>query len=486
MRFMGRTPLVGAYVCPRGVFTVECTRTGDSVAVERRFEVSVQVDTPIAAADQVIRALRSAGITRADVAIAMRGFGVAHHVLQLPPARDDVLTPIVEREVRRLEPQLSNGVVGWIPLPSLESGSPDATQQRSLLTAAVPTDVVQAVEQRLAAAGYRLMHLTALPVAMQRLLEEFDPTTDSTALVAPLPDGAFLGFALNGALRLVLEPPLPQDAEHEGAALAEEVELGVMFVRQQFRGAEIGRITLVGTKVSLADVEASLTERLHVPAKQLAVKDLSPAALAALGAVLDARSARPLSLGGTSRRRREARAMSALESAAVAAVLLVALLGAWVLVQSIRTWKTSRELQTAQRRVEQDAFGLAPLRATANQRKMVREAVTALRLVANDRSELQQALSGIAASVRPPVRIDSLRLSRASTGWMGTLAGVVNGSTNARAVQTLHDLYRELPERLTMDSLHLDQLQYDDSGTEAAAALVRFQFSFGLRSQRKD
>src|SRR6185436_9336342 len=113
-------------------------------------------------------------------------------------------------------------------------------------------------------------------------------------------------------------------------ALAEEVELGVIFVRQQYRGAQIGRITLVGTKMSLADVETSLTERLHVPAKALGVKDLSPAALAALGAVLDARSTRPLTLGGATIRRKEARARTILESIAMAAVILVAVLGSWV------------------------------------------------------------------------------------------------------------------------------------------------------------
>lgn len=487
MKFFGRPSLVGAYVCPRGVFTIECTRLGESVIVHRRFEVSVQIDDHLAAADQIIKALRSAGIAKADVAIAMRGFGVAHHVLQMPPARDELLSPIVDREVRRLEPQLHDAAVGWTSLSPLDQGSPEAPQQRSLLTAVVPAEVVADVERRLVNAGYRLLHLTALPAAMQRLLEEFDPSVDSLAFVAPLPDGAFLGFAINGALRLVVEPPLPTDAEHEGAALVEEVELGIMFVRQQFRGAQIGRITLVGTKVSLADVEMALTERLHVPTKPLAVKDLSPAALAAFGAVLDARSVRPLSLGGVTLRRREERVLSILEAAAFAAVLIVSLLGAWVVIQAVRTQRTGAALQTAQRRIDQDVFALEPIRSTANQRRMVRDAVAALRLVADDRAHLQQSLSGIAAVVRAPLRIDSLSLARGAAGWMGAIAGTVSGETNARALQELHDLYRELPERLNIDSLHLDQLLYTDRENEpAGGALVRFQLSFAIRSGPKN
>ena len=488
MRLFARTPLIGAYVCPRGVFTIECRLEDGSFAVERRFEVSVQVDDPMAAADQVIRALRSAGITKADVAIVMRGFGVAHHVLQLPPAKDDVLTPIVEREVRRLEPHLGDAAVGWIPLPPMESGAAEGEgppKQCSLLTAAVPNNVVQVIQRRLEAAGYRLLHVTALPAAMQRLLEEFDGGTESIALVAPLPDGAFIGFSLDGGLRLVVEPPLTQNEEHEGAALAEEVELGVMFVRQQFRGAAIERVTLVGSKVSLVDAEETLAGRLHVPAGRLDVKDLSPAALAALGAVLDARSVRPLSLGGWTRTRAQALARTTLEAVAAAAVLIVALLGAWVMFEGVRGKRASNALQIAQRRIEQDAFGLAPLRSTAEQRRMVREAVAALRLVASDRTELQQALSGVAAAVRPPVRIDSMHLVRVASGWLGSMAGAVTGTTNAHAVESLHDLYRELPRRLSLDSLRLDQLRYVDL-EETGPAVVRFQLSFAIPSGRKD
>ena len=479
MNLFGRLPLVGAYVCPRGVYTIECATVGGSLMVQRRFEVSAQIDDAAAAADQIIRALRSAGIERANVAVAMRGFGVAHHVLQMPPARDELLSPVVDREMRRLEPQLASATVGWIPLPPVDAGS-ETPPQRSLLAAAVPLEAASALHQRLAAAGYQLLHLTALPAAMQRLLEEFDSDAQSTAFVAPLPDGAFIGFSLQNAIRLAVEPPLPHDAEHESAALAEEVELGIMFVGQQFRGAHVDRVSLLGSKVSLADVETSLTERLHIPAGQVGPRDLSPAAIAALGAVLDARSRHPLALGGETRRRRDTRVRTAVERASMAAVAVVAILAGWVVLQSARAWSAGRDLQAAQHRVEQDAFGLAPLRSTANQRRMVRDAVQALRLVANDRADLQQTLSGISAAARPPISIDSLRLQRAAAGWLGSIGGTVNGPSNARAVETLHGLYRELPERLSADSVRLDQLRYGDTDTDPSAPMVRFQISFGV------
>lgn len=485
MRLTGRTRLVGAYVCPRGAFAIECRRAGAGLAIERSLEEPAALESPFQAADHVISVLRTAGIKRGDVALAIRGFGVVHHVLQMPPAKDEMLSPIIEREVRRLEPQLGECVVSWIPLPSLESGGPEAGPQRSLLTAAVPTDVVQVFEQRLGAAGYRVLHLTALPAAMQRLAEEFDASTDAVAMVAPLPDGAFLGFALNGGLRLIVEPPLPPGVEHEVAAIAEEVELGAMFVRQQFRGAQIDRLTVVGTTETLADAESVLSERVHVPAKRLNIQDLSPAALAALGAVLDEQSAKPLALGGSSRKRSEARARSTLDSISHAAVLLLVLVGAWTITETVLAKRAADALQVARRRIEQDSFGLAPLRSTAGQRRLVRNAVAAVRLVSTDRVQLQETLTGIATVVRPPVRLDSLRLARGSEGWLALLGGSVTGVTNARAVQSLHDLYRELPERLSVDSIRLDQLTYADSAADSTPS-VRFQLSFGIPSPKKD
>jgi hypothetical protein len=485
MSLIGSTPLVGAYVCPRGVFTIECKRARGGLEIERTLEVPLPLDSPMAAADHLIQVLRSAGISRADVAIAMRGFGVVHHVLQMPPASDEMLSPIIDREIRRLEPQLGDAVVDWISLPALDTGV-EGTAQRSLLGAGAPADAIMAFEQRLKVAGYRLVHVTALPVAMERLLEEFDEGSPSVALVAPLPDGAFLGFAMNAAIRLVIEPPLPQDTEHETAALAEEVELGMMFVRQQFRGAEIERVALVGSKESLVDAESALSERLHVSVSYLGVRDLSPAAFAALGAILDAQSPKPLSLGGATREAAIARAMTTLESVSIAALLILALLGAWTVTETVRAKRAAMALETTRRQIERESFGLGPVRSTAEQRKLVRDAVVALRFATSDKIELQETLGGIASTIGERAQVDSMRLDRSAGRWRAVVSGSITGITNARAVQSLNDLYRELPQRLAADSMHLDQLGYDDEGPlNADASVVRFQLSFGIPSPRK-
>jgi hypothetical protein len=321
---------------------------------------------------------------------------------------------------------------------------------------------------------------------MERLLEEFDTGSESAALVAPLPDGAFLGFSLSGGLRLIVEPPLPEDGTHEAAALAEEVELGTMFVSQQFRGAQIGRIALVGSKASLGDAESALSERLHVPVAQLGVDDLSPASFAALGAVLDAESPKPLSVGGETRKAADKRPLSALESISIAAVLILALLGAWALTETVRAMRAANALQAARRQIEQESFGIGPLRSTADQRKLVRDAVAAMHIVESDKVELQEALTGIAAVLGGRAQLDTLHLERVSSRWRAIIGGSVGGTTNARAVQTLNDLYRELPLRASADSMHLDQLAYaDSSSADSESSTVRFQMSFGIPTPRR-
>ena len=479
---------VGAFVCPRGVFAIVCRDAPSGVEVERTFEAPFGLRTAEEAADHLVSVLQSAGIARASVSIAIRGFGVAHHSLQMPPASDALLGPVIEREIRRLEPHLGECAVQWTSLPALDgglAGSSTAPAQRSVLATAAPADVITAFEQRLHDAGHRLEHLTALPVAVRRVMEQYDSGTGTIATVVPLPDGAYIGFMLSGGVRLVVEPPLPQDQAHEAAALAEEIDLATTFVRQQFRGANIDRVALIGARPSLTELKATIGERLRIPAKHIEAETLTPVAFIALGAVLDARSGDPQSLGGATRAKAVSPAFSRLETASLVAVFVLALVGLWTIAETIRTVRADRALQTALHRIEQDDFGLAPVRETASQRRMVSHALEAVRLSASDRVDIQSAIAGVAAVMRPPARVDTVRLAWSDGKWHAVLVGGIESTSNARAVQTLHDFYRELPQRIPIESLSLERLAYGD--TDAATGIdrgsVQFRLSFALQSR---
>lgn len=483
-----RPTRVGAFVCPRGVFAIVCRDAPSGVEVERTVESPFGLRTAEEAADHLVSVLQATGIARSSVSVAIRGFGVAHHSLQMPPANDALLGPVIEREIRRLEPQLGECAVQWMSLPPLEAaltGPPTAPPQRSILATAAPADVVTAFEQRLREAGHRLEHLTTLPIAVQRLLEQFDSGTGTIATILPLPDGAYIGFMLSGGIRLVVEPPLPQDQAHEAAALAEEIDLATTFVRQQFRGANIDRVVLIGARPSLTELKTTVGERLRIPAKHIEAETLTPVGFVALGAVLDARSADPQSLGGATRAKAVSPALSRLETASRVAVFVLALVGLWTIAETIRTVRAERAVQTALRRIEQDDFGLGPLRETASQRRLVSHALEAVRLAASDRVEIQSALAGVATVMRPPARVDTVRLTWSDGRWRAVLVGGVESTSNARAVQTLHDFYRELPQRIPLDSLSLERLAYGDADatTGIDRGSVQFRLSFSLQSR---
>lgn len=484
MSWLRRTPLVGAYVCPAGVFAVEFERRRGGYGIARSFESVGNIHGPVDAGRRLVDALGSAGIRHGEIAVIVRGFGVVHHVLQMPPAPDDVLDPVIDREIRRLDPDVVDPVVGWTSLPALRSVEAEAPGQRSILAIAAPRALVEAFETQFRAAGLRLQHLTALPAGMQRLIEEFEAHPQSVALISPLPDGAFLGLALDGALRIVIEPPLPQDPEHELAALTEEAQLGMLFIRQQFRGATVQSLSLAGSKHSLRDADRALSERLGIPVERYPIGNLTPAAYAALGAVLDARSAAPLSLSGKRVHTHRSRAAAGVETGSYAALGLVLLLSGLVAVQAFRSYDAVRSLRAAELRLGQAAASLAPLRSVALQRRAAEHAVHAVRLASEDRAAIQSVLVGISASLGAAIRLDSLDMQWTGDHWAVALTGQASSESNARAVQWVNDFYREIPRRVPVESVALDQLTYRDESSPGEAS-VGFRLSFDFTPERR-
>ena len=467
------SPRVGAYVCPRGVSGIEYRVSRAGVEVTNSFDIPARIESERQAMDQLLGALANANIRKADLVVTLRGFGTVHHLLPMPPARDELLAQVVDREMRRLEPGLDEPTTSWLPLPLDPLDVADGPPQRQVLAAAAPRHVVDAMESAIRAAGHKLVHLTVLPAAMQRLHEEFVGDGEPSALVAPLRDGAFLGFFIAGAMRLVVEPPLAPDEHIDAPALAEETELGAVFVRQQFRGAQLGRVALASPPEVIPDAESVFGERLNVQVARLALHELSPGGLAALGGVIDSRSVAALGLAthqrkGMSERGRALRTASFVSLAVAAAVAAFTVFTAW------QARDASNRLQLARARLEQETFGLAPVRQTATQRKLIRDAVALLQLVENDRRALQQSVAAVAEAAVPPVQFARIELRQAPVGWFASIAGAVNGGSTARSVELLHEFYRELPKRLNIEDLALEQLNYGDADAHG----VQFRVSF--------
>ena len=473
------SPRVGAYICPRGVSGIEYRATRSGIEVTRSFEVPGRIESERQAMEWLLAALGDANITRADLVVTLRGFGTVHHVLPVPPAGDELLAPIVERELRRLEPGLDAPTTSWLPLPSDPAEIRDGPALKQVLAAGAPRHVVETMEHAIHAAGHKLTHLTALPAAIQRLHEEFVGDTEPMALVAPLRDGAFLGFFIAGAMRLTVDPPLAPDEQHDAEALAEETELGATFLRQQFRGAQLSNVVLVAPPTAFTDAESVFARKLSIPVTRIMTGDLSSGGLAALGGVLDARSASPLGLG-TSQGKGASGRGGGLRVAANASILVAAVVAGFALFSAYQAREAGNRLRAMRPRLEQESFGLGPVRQTANQRRLIRDALALLGLVEGDRRQLRTSLASLSAAALPPVRLDDIHLARGNDGWSATVAGSVNTESTARSVELLHEFYRDLPKQLRVEQLVLQDLVYENVPAEVTMRGVRFRLAFVL------
>jgi hypothetical protein len=470
---------IGLYVCPAGVFGLECRLGASGLRVDRSFQFPGTLATASEVAQRLAQCLESIRARRALVSVVVRGFGAAQHIIALPPAPDHVLAPIIDREMRRHEPGLSAAVFAWTPLPE-EPRADEPARERALSVAAAPTALLDAIARAVQASGNVLEHVTVLAAAMERLQQEFLPENETAAVAAPLPDGLFIGFSVGGAMRLVVEPPAIAGTD-DASALGEELELGSMFLRQQFHGAEVSRVGLLASPDALADSERVVGARLGVPVQRVAIGDLDASGCAALGAVLDARSDAPLSLAGRTRARQASAATRSLHTAATAAIVVAIAIGTWTMVQAIRARDTGIALRNAEARIEQESFGLTSARETATQRKLIRDARAAMHQVDDDRLWLQRALTRIASASGMPIQLDSLTLDRSSNGWAARVAGRASGVTNARAVQVLSEFYTNIPRQLDVADLTLESLAYADSSEGGGGEpVVRFTVSFGV------
>jgi Tfp pilus assembly protein PilN len=473
--------LIGAYVCPRGVFGIECRHHRSGLEVLGAFQTPVRISSAAEGASLLANSLAQAGIRNAEIVVALRGFDVVHHLLAFPSAADNILKPNIEREIRNLEPQLVDPVVAWLRLPPEPVAAGEPATPPQFLVAAIPRGVADAVAGAISSAGHSLLHLTALSVACHRLAEEFVSPTEATALVAQLPDGPYLGFTVGGVVRFVVEPSVkPDDASSEAAALGEEVELGAMFVRQQFHGAQIARATVVVSDDAYPEVESAIGAWLGVPVSRLAVRNLSAGALAAFGAILDSRSAQCVSLGGRITRRVE-REPPVLQIAAIATLALAAMVLIWAVAGALSAGTAARALRIARQQIDRESHDITPLREIAGRRKLVADAVAMMQEVASERKELQRGLAAIFSAVPASVQLDSVSIERVGNGWSAWMAGTVRGQTSDDADRRLNDFYRALPRAVPSDSLTPQQFVHADS---AGVSSVRFQLTFELPSRK--
>ncbi len=478
----------GAFVEPAGITLVEYQRARGGVRVLRVLDAIRPLTSIQQAAAALASLVEQSGAKRATVSVALRGFGSAHLTLTLPPASDDILRPIVYREVRRASPDLEEPVFVFNNAGSLERRATPRAQVGAppvhLLVSAVPSGVDAALRDRLAESGITLNFLTVASHLLQRLYHELDGGRETTAVLLCLPGGPLVGYFVNGQLRMTMEAPVDAAGSmvNDLETVLERVERGSLYLRQQFRGAAPTRYLVSAPMGGFGELSSALRARTGVPALPFAGAFGSPSSVAAMGAVLD--TIRPGGvnlvsytpglgerLAGAIRRR------GALPTAVLAAGILAV---AWAGLEVAQTRSTRAAIERATQALSRPDPMLARIRSTAGDRKTAAQAVASLATAQKAHLSLQEQLVDVTRALAPEVRLDSLSMSLRDDGWHAALGGRSLGATTAQAVRGLDSFYHGIPAQLDAKQLTLESLDYVADSTARQGVSVIFRLAFLL------
>ena len=487
----------GALIDPERIYVIQYVRKTGGVEITDHMSVTRSMRTVEEASDALVELIRPAAESgEAQVTAAIRGFGIAYQLLTLPPAGVDVLAPIIEREMRRLFPDIEDPLVGFAlggnidrrtgrPAPvSTKKGLPERRSTTStgeslpleILAAAAPRRVVDTVADTLDRAGIRLMHLTVVPQAMARLYREVNGSPDPAALTIMLQGSPVIGVFQGGDVRFISEPPSSDEAlsSVDVQTVIDQVGRARMYLRQHFRGADIDRIFVSADPAEQAHVDAVLNAALNVDVIPLAPAMGPPAAIAALGSVLNAETGSEMVLYPSPTDLRRAAEKTRRRTWALAAATLCALAILTAAFTTVTAVRTAGDLREARAEADTRMEKIAPALAVIGERSANADRTAAIRAHTARRQHLSRVINGIRLAQPPNVGLSSATLSRVAGGWRVDISGIAVGSTGAEVLEGIAEFSRELPARVPLEGFALE-LEYAGEGGDMSG---NFRISF--------
>lgn len=453
-----------------------------------------------------LRALIDArGVKQPRVAIAIEQFGAFHHTMTLPGATDDVLLPVIRREVQRVF-GVADAVVAFTRGAAAErrdgARADERTAPRQLFIGGAPRPVIDAFAAAFHGTDVDVEIVTIVPKAIHSLYTATGSSLEPTAVLVCLEGGPHLAFFLEGSLQLAIDPPIAIEGERRSVPMIlDQVERGNVFFRQQFRGAQPTRVLLAAPASEYDALAAALESRLGARVKPLFSAADAPAAIVAMGAVLEAHHAEPLDLfpHPPTRSQRVARAVRGPNAVVAATAVAAAVALIWAATQFVSLRSARADAATLEASVRQGTAAVAPIRAVAERRANVAKQLEFVRASAGERATLASELADIAAALPAAVRLDSIQVARSKDGWATRLDGTAVGLTTAEAVRALDLYYSGVRSRSGVSAPNLDQFDYatpkpaggagDSVGGKeqpapSGAVTLRFRMSFTLAQQR--
>jgi hypothetical protein len=323
----------------------------------------------------------------------------------------------------------------------------------------VPRSLAIALSGALAERQITLRHVTVLPHVLQTLYTTFDGSPKPTVMVVLMEAGLLMGCFYRGALRLFIEPPQDMSGRplRDPASVTEQVERANLFLRQQFPTETVGRVLLATPGDGAAAVESALQSTLASDIVTLA--DAPAGSLMAMGAALDAETARPLQLLPPEVRPRTT-AERWTRRLATAASLVVMAAAAWWAGSGMAVARTEADAARAvERQVQSELTWLDGARETLEARRAHLTRLAYLEASSEERAESRRIMAAVAAAAPERIRLDTLRVERDGDGWILKLTGRAEGAGSAEAVRAVDQLYRGIPERLPAEELELGRLR---------------------------
>ncbi|HVX37973.1 MAG TPA: hypothetical protein VHB25_00270 [Gemmatimonadaceae bacterium] len=501
----GGSRAFGALIAHDGVCLVEYETERTGMRVVEQWTDPARAQSIDEALGRLRALIEARGSRQPRVAIAIEQFGVFHHTMTLPGAADDVLLPVVRREVQRVF-GVADPVVSFARGGAVErregARADERTAPRQLFIGGAPRAVADALTSAFRGSDIRVEVATVVPKAIHSLYEATGSSLEPTAVLVCLEGGPHLAFFLEGRLELAIDPPIALEGErHPVPMILDQVERGTVYFRQQFRGAQATRLLLAAPADEFEALASTLESRLGVRVKPLFTGASSPAAIVAMGAVLEARHAAPLDLfphppTASQRIARALRGPNAIVAAAASAAMLAAL---WAASQFWALQSTRRESAALEAGVRQGITQVAPIRDVAQRRADAAKQVEFIRASTRERSTLAAELSEVAGALPAAVRLDSILVSRAKDGWATSIEGTAAGETTADAVRALDLFYSAVRGRSDVSDPNLDQFDYatptavgdtaakkqaDAPPTSGGPVTLQFRMSFTLARVR--
>lgn len=444
------TPTFSAAVTPTGVYVVGYRRKARGLDVGEYAYRRMDGPTAASAGASLGELIEAQGGRGGTVSLALSGFGSCHQILTLPPAPREVLLPVIGREMRRVFPDLSGSgepIIDYVEIGAPADGREEG-QQRDVLAAAVPRTVVQAVHDELSDRGIQLGHWTVLPRTMQRLHDAFAVEEFPTAALLVAENLSLLGFFHAGELRLFSETHGGVEDAGAAKALAERVDRGGIYLRQQFQGAELERVLLSAEDGAVArELSSAINDRVGVAPERFGPYSGSPGAMLAFGPALDAMAddafdLLPLELRPPTAQERWSRIL------AYASVFLLLASAAWWAGSAVLAEHRSETRLNETRAALDSRWGeFTAARAVVDARRAHAQRVELVRLLLSSRERLPEILWPL-ESAPPALKVRLLEIIPTDGGWTAVVEGSAEASSTSQATAAIDALFRSFQREL--------------------------------------